>query len=58
MKHISLFSRLFFLFVSAEGTEIVLLERALLVLPTEVWVAEVDAGGNRPEQNFNVAIFS
>ena len=39
-------------FVSTKGTEIILLEGALLVFPGEVWMAEVDAGGNRPEQKF------
>lgn len=34
--------------VSTKGTEIILLEGALLVFPTEVRVAEVDACGNRP----------
>ena len=40
--------------VSTKGTEIILFEGALLVLPTEVWVAEVNTGGNWPEQKFKL----
>ena len=32
----------------SEGTEIVLFEGALLVLPAEVWVAEIHTGRHGP----------
>ena len=44
--------------VSTKGTEIILLEGALLVFPTEVRVAEVDASGNRPEESIKFYFFS
>ena len=44
--------------VSTKGTEIILLEGALLVFPTEVRVAEVDACGNRPEESIKFYFFS
>ena len=43
--------------VSTKGTEIILLEGALLVFPTEVRVAEVDACGNRPEESIEFYFF-
>ena len=37
----------------SEGTEIVLFEGALLVLPAEVWVAEIHTGRHGPATSTN-----
>ena len=42
---------------STKGAEIILFEGALFVLPTEVWVTEVNAGRHRSENWMNWMIF-